>query len=219
MYGSRMVRTSTGRLDAVVGMNVRQLREARGWRQIDVASRMAGLGHEQWRDATVAMVEGGNRNVRLDEVADLARVLDTTLVELLGGAPATDVVGDLDAMAAAAERTETERRFMQTFWRRGLGLGRASDAEVDLLDQAARVDYGRSLIAERDARVDEWVEREQEQGWGQSPTSKQIAGMRSSVTSELVGEVEESETFIALTADELGWDADHLGGLTDSEDR
>ena len=204
-----MVRTSTGRLDAVVGGNVRRLREARGWRQIDVASRMAGLGHEQWRDATVAMLEGGNRNVRLDELADLCRILGVTVTDLLTTddpdvtamtAPIVSTVitpvVDLEQMAATAERQETERRFMATFWRRSLGLGRATDDKIALLDQSARIDYTRSLMDERDHRVDEVISEGARRG--QPPTSKQVAGIRATVTAELGGEMNDSETFTDL---------------------
>lgn len=64
-------------LAACVGANVRRLRLARGWRQVDLAIR-AHLGEN-----TINRIEIGGRGLRLRTLAALSIALDAPMYELL----------------------------------------------------------------------------------------------------------------------------------------
>lgn len=74
--------------------NLRRQREARNWTQGNLARHLrdtgaTALGHQ----TTLARLESGQRAVRLDEAVVIARVLDTTLDQLL---VVPEAVGALD---------------------------------------------------------------------------------------------------------------------------
>jgi transcriptional regulator with XRE-family HTH domain len=74
------------RIEDVARRRLRSLRRARGWTLDDVASR-CNIGA-----STISRIETGHRRLAIDNLADLARALDTTLDELIGDAADEDVV-------------------------------------------------------------------------------------------------------------------------------
>lgn len=67
---------------AALARNIRAGRGLRGMKQEDLAQAMTRLGHP-WTDSTVSAVEGGRRQVAVDELPALAAVLGYVLPDLL----------------------------------------------------------------------------------------------------------------------------------------
>lgn len=78
-----------------LGKRIRELREARGWRQIDLAEK-ACIDRSY-----ISGIENGRRNVSIDNVARMAQALDTSVAELCA-----DIEFDSDK---AGERAEEEQ--------------------------------------------------------------------------------------------------------------
>jgi transcriptional regulator with XRE-family HTH domain len=119
--------------DAALGSRLRDLREQHGLTREEVARRLAQYGVATSRPS-VGVTENGQRSVKAYELLALPRVFGISLEELLSGLPAPSPVdaGPDEATVKAARR-----------------LG-ADPVEVDA---KARQLWGRSLTAERDARV------------------------------------------------------------------
>lgn len=94
------------------GARVRELREAKGMSQADLAEAMTQRG-VRWHQTTVAKSEKGQRPIRLDEAALLAELLFTSLPVML--APVADDVslagGNLTVAQAAHRLRQLEVRF------------------------------------------------------------------------------------------------------------
>lgn len=65
-----------------VGRKLRVYRIDRGLEQEDIGRRMR-LAHGTWTRSTVSQVERGQRAITVDELRDLASILDTTPEALL----------------------------------------------------------------------------------------------------------------------------------------
>lgn len=65
---------------------LRTLRVARGWSLDEMAGRC------NMSPSTLSRIETGNRRLALDQLVTLARVLETTVDELIGGADEEDVI-------------------------------------------------------------------------------------------------------------------------------
>jgi len=74
------------RVEEVVRRRLRSLRVARGWTLDDLARR-SNIGA-----STISRIETGHRRLAIDNLADLARALDTTVEELLADDSGEDVV-------------------------------------------------------------------------------------------------------------------------------
>ena len=61
--------------ESLAGMQLRRIRLERGWTQQDVAERMRPFGHK-WIKSTVNRIEGGKRALRVNELENLARMLE-----------------------------------------------------------------------------------------------------------------------------------------------
>jgi transcriptional regulator with XRE-family HTH domain len=68
--------------EQVVGANIKAMRTQLGLTQAELAEAMQGLGHS-WVQTTVAKTEAADRPLRVNEVADLARILGTRLPDLV----------------------------------------------------------------------------------------------------------------------------------------
>ena len=68
--------------EQVVGVNIKAMRAQLGLTQAQLAEAMQGLGHS-WVQTTVAKTEAADRPLRVNEVADLARILGTSLPDLV----------------------------------------------------------------------------------------------------------------------------------------
>jgi transcriptional regulator with XRE-family HTH domain len=79
-------RGSERRIEDVVRRRLRSLREARGW-TLDELARQSGIG-----PSTISRIETGQRRLAIDNLADLARALDTSVDELLSDESEEDVV-------------------------------------------------------------------------------------------------------------------------------
>ena len=70
-------------LPKIFGANVRARRKSAGISQLDLADQMNGEGYLQFEQSILSRTEAGKRPVGLFEAATLARLLDTTVDELL----------------------------------------------------------------------------------------------------------------------------------------
>lgn len=77
---------SDTRVEDVVRQRLRSLRVARGWTLDDLARR-SNIGA-----STISRIETGHRRLAIDNLADLARALETTVDELLADDSGEDVV-------------------------------------------------------------------------------------------------------------------------------
>ncbi len=74
------------RIEDVARQRLRGLRLARGW-TLDELARRSNIGA-----STISRIETGHRRLAIDNLADLAKALETTVDELLGDANDDDVV-------------------------------------------------------------------------------------------------------------------------------
>lgn len=77
---------SATRIEDVARRRLRSLRLARGW-TLDELARRSHIGA-----STISRIETGHRRLAIDNVADLARALETTVDEIIGDAVDEDVV-------------------------------------------------------------------------------------------------------------------------------
>lgn len=89
-------------------VNVRARRELRGMSQADLALALVNLGHRSFRQQTVAAIENGGRQVKLDEALALSRALGITVDNLIRPAKLTAQASEL--LDAAREIQETTRQ-------------------------------------------------------------------------------------------------------------
>jgi transcriptional regulator with XRE-family HTH domain len=64
------------------GIQLRELRKARGWPLREVARRMESYGYH-WHQTVVAKIETGQRPLRLNEALDLAALFGVSVTDLL----------------------------------------------------------------------------------------------------------------------------------------
>jgi mannose-6-phosphate isomerase-like protein (cupin superfamily) len=83
---ARRVIVSETRVEDVVRRRLRSLRVARGWTLEDLARR-SNIGA-----STISRIETGHRRLAIDNLADLAQALETTVDELLADDRGEDVV-------------------------------------------------------------------------------------------------------------------------------
>jgi transcriptional regulator with XRE-family HTH domain len=69
-----------------VGANLKLHRTHLGMRQEDVGRRMSAL-HPTWKRATISEIERGQRAVTVDELVDLAVILNVPVTALLAQDP------------------------------------------------------------------------------------------------------------------------------------
>jgi transcriptional regulator with XRE-family HTH domain len=77
-----MSERDTRTAEEVVGVNIKALRAKLGLTQVELAEAMQGLGHS-WIQTTVAKTEAADRPLRLNEVADLAKILGIRVPHLV----------------------------------------------------------------------------------------------------------------------------------------
>jgi transcriptional regulator with XRE-family HTH domain len=93
-----------------VGASVKVLRTQRGLTQADLAEAMQGLGHS-WIQTTVAKTEAADRPLRLNEVADLAKILGVRVPHLVSTRTDWDlqvIQGQLERWGVHAMRLQAE---------------------------------------------------------------------------------------------------------------
>src|SRR3954447_7029679 len=78
--------TQDGELDAIVRQRIRSLRAARGWSLDDLAARC------YLSPSTLSRIETSHRRISLDQLAAIARALDTTLDQLVEAADGDVVI-------------------------------------------------------------------------------------------------------------------------------
>src|SRR3546814_14435272 len=81
-----MKQEPASRMEDLVRRRLRSLRQARGWTLDQLASR-AHIGA-----STISRIETGHRRLAIDQLADLARALETTVDDLLSTDDGDDVV-------------------------------------------------------------------------------------------------------------------------------
>ena len=82
--------------DANFAANMRFMREQRGWSQGDFARRLTQEGLDGFHQTTVSRIEKMERPVRLGEARGIARVLGTTLEEMVEAARDVKIANDLE---------------------------------------------------------------------------------------------------------------------------
>jgi transcriptional regulator with XRE-family HTH domain len=87
--------------------NMRARRELRGWSQRQLAEALVDLGHPTFRQQTVAEIESGYRQVKLDEALALSRALGISVDGLIRPAELSARASEL--LAAAWETQEADR--------------------------------------------------------------------------------------------------------------
>jgi transcriptional regulator with XRE-family HTH domain len=94
------------------GVQVRDLRRARGWTQDDLAERLTAAGFPI-HQTTVAKMEGGTRPTNVGEIAALAELFDVPIGTLFDRTP--DMEHELRLMAAqrAIEAMNLEKAQLQ----------------------------------------------------------------------------------------------------------
>ena len=130
--------------EQLVGRQVRLLRQGRGWSQQEVAEKMQAYGY-QWSQATVTRLESASRPIRVNELADLARLFGVPATQFLDSRARDFAWDDLDALEREIEELTAERREIREHL----------DRQEALAEEAAR---GRASIAGHLARVDSRLE-------------------------------------------------------------
>ena len=138
-----------GRQDSAAGRfaaNLRARRELRGWSQRQLAQALVELGHPTFRQQTVAEIESGYRQVKLDEALALSRALGISVDNLIRPAGLTARAGEL--LAAAWETQDANRHARHWATKhasarrrleRAIEAGDGEDALADELAVARRV--------------------------------------------------------------------------------
>jgi transcriptional regulator with XRE-family HTH domain len=129
--------TAAGRFAA----NMRARRELRGWSQRQLAAALVDQGHQTFRQQTVAEIESGYRQVKLDEALALSRALEVSVDSLIRptglAAQASELLdaawqaqdADRHARHWVDERAAARRRLVRAI--------EAADSEDDLADELA----------------------------------------------------------------------------------
>ena len=130
--------------EQLVGRQVRLLRQGRGWSQQEVAEKMQAYGY-QWSQATVTRLESASRPIRINELADLARLFGVPATQFLDSRARDFAWDDLDALEREIEELTAERREIREHL----------DRQEALAEEAAR---GRASVAGHLARVDSRLE-------------------------------------------------------------
>jgi transcriptional regulator with XRE-family HTH domain len=97
-------------VEETVGANIKAMRAQLGLTQAELAEAMQGLGHS-WIQTTVAKTEAADRPLRVNEVADLAKVLGVRVPELVSSRNdwLVESINTTQAVYAShAQRLETE---------------------------------------------------------------------------------------------------------------
>ncbi len=126
--------------EQLVGRQVRLLRQGRGWSQQDVAEKMQAYGY-QWSQATVTRLESASRPIRVNELADLARLFGVSATQFLDSRARDLAWDDLDALEREIEELTAERREIQEHL----------DRQKALVDEA---EAGCAVVAAHLAHVD-----------------------------------------------------------------
>jgi transcriptional regulator with XRE-family HTH domain len=63
---------------------IANLRNEREWSQAEVANRLSAMGIDNMHNTTIAKIEAGDREIKLDEAAALARLFGLSVDSLLG---------------------------------------------------------------------------------------------------------------------------------------
>ena len=92
--------TATDDIEQAVAGRLRALRQLAGLSQAELAARMSSRGHP-WYQNTAYKIEGGLRNFRVGELADLAAILGVTPAALLSGDDYQEAAAVRDVMERA----------------------------------------------------------------------------------------------------------------------
>lgn len=131
---------------------MRTRRELRGWSQRQLAEVLVELGHLTFRQQTVAEIESGFRQVKLDEALALSRALGISVDNLIRPAGLTARASEL--LAASWEAEEANRHAHHWAARRASARRRlvsaieAADHEEEL--EAELADARRALAETND---------------------------------------------------------------------
>jgi transcriptional regulator with XRE-family HTH domain len=192
-------------LSGYLSDRVRALRTERGWRLEDVAERARAAGLN-WKWDNVAAIERGMRFLSVEELFVLPALFDLTLPELFNDTDARLLeLGDACAATAGQLRQSLSGEWSLPVKADGddsvPGLAEQKAArkfgvEPEMIMRAAQRLWGRSLAAERDARVTEYFDLESE--WNDAAgtlglrrmPARSLQAIRGHATRELLKELE-----------------------------
>lgn len=104
-----MPTSQTPELGYFIGLNVARRRTDWGWSQTDMVHELSRTG-SNWSSASVSLLENrGSRGERLSDLADLCKVLQIGLWDLLDGQPRTKVATKAGVVRELAWITEALR--------------------------------------------------------------------------------------------------------------
>jgi len=121
--------------------NMRARRELRGWSQRQLAEALVDLGHSTFRQQTVAEIESGYRQVKLDEALALSRALGISVDSLIR--PAGLAARASELLAASWETQDANRHARDWAAKRAAARRRlvkaieAADRQDELADELA----------------------------------------------------------------------------------
>jgi transcriptional regulator with XRE-family HTH domain len=119
----------TGTPEQRVGAKIKARRKELGCSQEALAQAMRDFGYDTWRQSTIAKVESAGRPLRLNELIDIAAVLEMSSGELMDDLD--DREQRLAAAGLAVQRLEIELAGLQgQADRKAAELGRARDREA-----------------------------------------------------------------------------------------
>lgn len=104
LYGSGVAERKRESANVRLGLNVRTLRERKGWSQDELAATMRERGHP-WHGQTVGKVERGEQPVRWPEAESLAQLLGTSLDRLTWNSEEASAAEFLYARSASLRRS------------------------------------------------------------------------------------------------------------------
>jgi transcriptional regulator with XRE-family HTH domain len=132
--------------EELAGRLLRLLRLGRGWSQREVADRMNGSGYN-WRQSTIGKLEAGQRPLRVNELADLARLFGIPVTELLEPHLLIEEGDDLSTLEADIGRLEKQLEKLEIEWARALEVSAAAQQRLAAIqNEQARTKYSLEIM-------------------------------------------------------------------------
>lgn len=178
-------------LEVAVGARVRMLRELRGWSQAQLADRLRSMGFDM-HQTTVAKLEGANRPIRVNELAALAVIFDSTVHELLRVEGIRDVevawaawaqfkaadeeLGQAQDAAARAKEAVVRALARREDAQRRLGeIARAGEQE-EVAEEARRIEAARQILRKQGKDPEEYLAKVRDVGADDDGPTKVFEG-------------------------------------------
>ncbi len=141
-------------------------RKQRGWPQAEVAEMLTARGIDKMHHTTVAKIEGGDREVKLDEAAALADLYGLSLDAVLGrvqASPGSELVHGIRVLRDQAREHQADVRTIYIKLANqaidvGFG-GVPDDVADDWSATTVRVDQAFTALKKADQRLEEVIQQ------------------------------------------------------------